>query len=199
MSHRAFIEILQLSGVENVIESMPSPQDTTFPELKSLEEVVAGGLLLPKKRRTISAELAAVNGKIRRSNIAKIVGDRAERAAYKFIQDRVLPIEQGHSLKWVADAGQKPGWDIQYVNSSGELIAVEVKGTTAGSFSCIELTANEWKMAEQLRDRFWVYLIANCDQAIPKINRIQDPFGMFESGKLAVQPIQWRLDLVVSE
>ena len=164
--------------------------------MESLEEVLTGGLLLPKKKRIINAELSAVNGKSRRSKIAKLVGDRAEQAALKFIRENVLHIEQGHSLKWVADVGLKPGWDIEYVNSYGELVAVEVKGSTAGTFSCIELTANEWKMAEQLRSRYWVYLVGKCDTAIPKISRIQDPFGMFESGKISVQPINWRLDLI---
>jgi len=44
----------------------------------------------------------------------------------------------------------------------GENICIEVKGTSGPSFPNIEITAGEWVAAIALRDRYWLYLVANC-------------------------------------
>jgi len=61
----------------------------------------------------------------------------------------------------VAKEGEKPGWDIHY-NDGDYLVAVEVKGTSGSLFSNIELTAQEWKAAQSLGDRYWLYLVTDC-------------------------------------
>lgn len=196
LSKEAFEEVIGLSGIKKIIESDKLDSENVYPEIESFLDVAEIGLLIPKKNREITSEVKASNSKPRYSKISKIIGDRAEKAAIKYIRDTVLTPELLHTLKWVAQDGLKPGWDIEYFNSENELIAVEVKGTTASSFSCIELTANEWKMAEKHRENYWVYLIANCGQATPRISKIQDPFGLFKVGKMSAQPSLWRLDLL---
>jgi Protein NO VEIN, C-terminal len=51
------------------------------------------------------------------------------------------------NVRWLPDEGLTPGWDLQYENEAGELIGVEVKGTTDPTFANVELTAGEWQAA----------------------------------------------------
>jgi hypothetical protein len=37
-----------------------------------------------------------------------------------------------------------------------------VKGTVAGAFTTIDLTAKEMKAAEAWGESYWLYLVANC-------------------------------------
>ena len=99
-------------------------------------------------------------------------------------------------IRWVSVLGEKPGWDIEYVDSHNRLIAIEVKGTTGKSFSNIEITGNEWEAANRLRDRYWIYLVSDCCSKSPRIQRIQNPFDLKESGKLQVTPMLWRVEFI---
>jgi len=38
------------------------------------------------------------------------------------------------------------------------------------------MTANEWAQAANHRDRYWLYVVYDCDTA-PALHRVPDPFG----------------------
>jgi hypothetical protein len=54
-------------------------------------------------------------------------------------------------------------------------MAIEVKGRAG--ISNVELTENEYIKACNLRDRYWLYVVFECAKAVPRLLRIQDPFG----------------------
>jgi hypothetical protein len=127
-----------------------------------------------------------------RSRHSKITGDRAEEVIYRWLRAN-LPEEERESVDWIAQRGEKPGWDIQYISNNGNKIAVEVKGTSLGSFSVIELTSNEWEAAKLYREKYLLYLVASCHGTTPRIVRISDPFGKYKKGIFYVEPTGWRL------
>lgn len=131
----------------------------------------------------------------RLSSFANITGMRGEEIVVKYLSDRLIPTER-RRIRWVSVLGEKPGWDIEYVDSHNRLIAIEVKGTTGKSFLNIEITGNEWEAANHLRDRYWIYLVSDCCSKSPRIQRIQNPFDLKESGKLQVTPMLWRVEFI---
>ncbi len=68
-----------------------------------------------------------------------------------------------------------PGFDLLAERPGGEIIAIEVKGRAG--ISDIELTENEYIKACNLRDRYWLYVVYECAKTVPRLLRIQDPFG----------------------
>ena len=148
-----------------------------------------GDSSLIRTRTGSSGQGVAGSGGSRRSRNAKAVGDRAEEIALEYIK-RYVP--ENTKVDWVANQGETPGWDIQYRNADGDLIAVEVKGTTASYFSTFELTQNELDAARRLSNRYWLYLVADCGGASPQIQRIQNPVSWVDEERINLKPIRWQ-------
>ena len=74
----------------------------------------------------------------------------------------------------VSDPNLKKGFDLQSRHPNGEVRYIEVKGRTG--ITSVELTANEWRQAANHRDRYWLYVVYNCDTE-PRLYRCRDPFG----------------------
>jgi superfamily II DNA or RNA helicase len=56
-----------------------------------------------------------------------------------------------------------------------EIRCIEVKGrATTGD---IEVSANEWAKACNMREDYWLYAVYNCATPNPRLARVQDPFG----------------------
>ncbi len=53
--------------------------------------------------------------------------------------------------------------------------AIEVKGR-AGTGD-VEVSANEWARAANLRDGYWLYVVYDCATPAPRLAHVQDPFG----------------------
>ena len=100
------------------------------------------------------------------------------------------------NLRWVAHEGLTPGWDIQYDDPTGQVVAVEVKGTMGARFASIDLTAGEWRAAGALSDRYWLYLVADCGGANPRIQRLQNPAKLVADGAAQLVPIAFRLSVL---
>jgi hypothetical protein len=100
------------------------------------------------------------------------------------------------NIRWLAKEGLTPGWDIQYDDDGGNLIAVEVKGTTDSAFLNIELTDGEWKAAGVMGEHYWLFLVAQCGGAAPQIFRLQNPARFVQLGKAQVVPVTYRFSMV---
>ena len=87
-----------------------------------------------------------------------------------------LEYERNHGaeVKDVSNPNLKKGFDLQSRYPNGEVRYIEVKGRTG--ITSIELTANEWRQAANHRNRYWLYVVYNCDTK-PQLYRCQDPFG----------------------
>jgi len=128
-------------------------------------ERVAVGLVIPDD----SAEAQEVYD----LNIETI----AVRVALNFEVDRynarVIDVSAPHLAK---------GYDLESHRANGDIVAIEVKGR-AGRGS-VQLTENEWPTAINVRERYWLYVVADCATS-PVLYRVQDP-----AYKLAVKSRQ---------
>ena len=186
LPRETYNRILELSGLPT-----PPPETVAVPEGKIEPEIVSGAeaLLVPRMGRV---RIGKPN-KYRRSRRSKAIGDQAERVVFDMLKKTLSPSERS-SLRWVAKEGEQPGWDLQY-GEDPNLTAIEVKGTTAAKFPTLEITANEWIAAEALRERYWLYLVADCLSLRPRIQKLQDPFGKVTAGTYSVAPLVWRFSL----
>lgn len=175
----------RLVGARDVLKAAGSPRIGDV----SPSKVPAGtSLLLPS-----SAGAAQYHGFAREGSLySKAIGDRAEEIVFEFLRS-TLPSRQLESLRWVAQMGARPGWDVEYVDETGALRAHEVKGTRGPKFVSCEMTDREWQAAKELRGRFSLSLVAMCLSSRPEVEFIEDPRGRAERGELEVRTTSWRV------
>lgn len=82
--------------------------------------------------------------------------------------------EHGAEVKDVSNPHLKKGFDLESRHPNGEVRYIEVKGRTG--IANVELTTNEWGQAVNHRDRYWLYVVYNCDTD-PQLYRCRDPFS----------------------
>lgn len=127
---------------------------------------------------------------------AKAIGDVAEGLAFEFFA-RELDKLGGSDLRWISREGEKLGWDIQFCNASNETIAVEVKGTAAHAFNSIELTHDEWQAALSHKERYWLFLVANCLRANPSFQVFENPAQKSDRGEISIRPSRYKVEIPI--
>ncbi len=65
--------------------------------------------------------------------------------------------------------------------------------TRGSAFPSVEVTANEWRAAEKLRDRYRLVLVAKAGSRHPKIEFLDDPWGRSQTGELQILPLSWKI------
>jgi superfamily II DNA or RNA helicase len=83
-------------------------------------------------------------------------------------------IAHGGTVEDVSDPLKKMGFDLKSTRMGGEIRYIEVKGRAR--VGELELTDNEWRQAKNHPDRYWLYVVYNCDSS-PVLRRIRDPAG----------------------
>jgi hypothetical protein len=78
-------------------------------------------------------------------------------------------------LARLAGLPENPGFDFLSIRQGNEKRAIEVKGRAETGE--IEVSANEWAKACNMREGYWFYAIYNCATPSPRLIRVQDPFG----------------------
>ncbi len=73
----------------------------------------------------------------------------------------------------VSNPHLKAGFDLKVTRADGSLRYVEVKGRSGEG--AVEMTVNEYIQAGNHRDRYWLYVVYNCD-TVPTLYRIYNPF-----------------------
>jgi len=81
-----------------------------------------------------------------------------------------------HTPELARGAGlpDNPGFDLLSIRPGNERRAIEVKGR-AGTGD-IEVSANEWAKACNMRNGYWLYAVYDCATPKPRLVRVQDPF-----------------------
>ena len=143
-----------------------------------------------KKGKIKKGAKVASSSRNRYSKKSKTVGDAGERTVLKFLEIEVPSVSE---IRWLADEGETPGWDIQYLDGVGNLIRVEVKSTESETLSSIELTANEWRAANKHRSEYRLALVGSCLSNEPIIEFIDDPVGCLNRCELEVVPSRYEI------
>jgi SNF2 family DNA or RNA helicase len=68
-----------------------------------------------------------------------------------------------------------PGFDLLSIRPGDGKRCIEVKGRA--ETGDIEVSANEWAKACNMREGYWLYAVYNCGSPTPHLVRVQDPFG----------------------
>jgi len=127
--------------------------------------LVARALVAPsasrEDRQRYDADVEAVAMRVARAH---------EEAAGAVVKDVSTP-----PLARAAGLDDHPGFDLLAIYPSGEQRGIEVKGHAARGD--IEVTANEWSRACNLRDRYWLHVVFDCGSPQPRLCRVQDPFA----------------------
>ncbi len=98
--------------------------------------------------------------------------DRVEMIAVKIAweHEKVL----GATVEDVSDPQKAMGFDLKSTRPNGDIRYIEVKGRAR--VGGLELSENEWAQARNHPDRYWLYVVYDCD-TVPKLKRIKDPAG----------------------
>ena len=68
-----------------------------------------------------------------------------------------------------------PGFDLLSIRPDGERRGIEVKGRSR--YGNINISDNEWSVACNRRDDYWLYVVYSCATPQPRLMRVRDPFG----------------------
>jgi len=181
-------KIVQLGGLQDaLVEAITEP----------LSKLPIDQIVIPDGTKSLLAPPLIKSGNSERSNVrsrrtrhAKLIGDRAEEIALKWIAKNILDAK---NVKWIAKEGATPGWDIEYQDAAGATIGVEVKGTSGAAFPNFELTANELAAAKLLGGRFVMLLIADCLSERPSVQAIHNIHAGISTGIYSAEPTGWKI------
>jgi SNF2 family DNA or RNA helicase len=81
-------------------------------------------------------------------------------------QARVFDVSSPHLAR---------GYDLESHRANGDKVVIEVKGRAGRG--PVQLTDNEWPTAANVRDKYWLYVVADC-ATDPKLFRVRDPIRL---------------------
>ncbi len=79
---------------------------------------------------------------------------------------------EGSLLSVIGSAG---GVDLLSIRPGNGKCGIEVKGRAR--IGDIEVSANEWAKACNMRQAYWLYAVYDCATPSPRLVRVQDRFG----------------------
>lgn len=137
------------------------------PELISVGEIIfiAHALAVPSSDPADIEQLKANT-----EMIAMKVAQAYEEAAGATVIDVHTP-----ELARAAGLKEHPGFDLLSIRPGNEKRAIEVKGRL--QTGDVEVLANEWATACNLRADYWLYVVYDCATPNPRLFRVKDPFG----------------------
>lgn len=165
-----------LKEIKEQQRSLAERRATAVATLRREPELIAPGdlsflahaLIVPS---TNAEDLARHDAEVER--IAMELARAFEEAEGAIVKDVHTP-----ELARAAGLTDNPGFDLLAIYPAGDSRgrrAIEVKGrANAGD---VEVSANEWARAANLRDGYWMYVVYGCATAAPRLVRVQDPFG----------------------
>lgn len=193
LPEHAYRQILDLAGLSKFAKTKQATSTILPPisDVKASTQVVRRSLLVPQAASRVGEGKRGSSTK-RHAKHTKLIGDRAEEIAFRYLADRAEE-DNSMGIRWMAREGETPGWDIQYVDANSKIVAIEVKGTSATAFTSVELTGNEWDAARRLGDQYKLFLVADCLGVSPKIEVITNPAALADERGFEITPVRWRL------
>jgi hypothetical protein len=185
---------LDLTVATQAVDEEPPELPEKLPEAGPAQVSTICPLTAPAKTRT--GTIRVLTRRFSRS--AKVLGDRAEDCVYRQLTKLQ---EEGKitALVWRADAGETPGWDIDYDElPSGTKKRIEVKSALASAISTFDLTAKELKMALEFGPDYAVALVTDSGTAQPKVYYLWDLAKWFADNRLKREPEVWSVRLELS-
>ena len=190
-----YTKLLTLAGI--TIKGEPSTQEDVSEE-SMLDIIEAPNMSLITIKQSninpmkVSSEVNKNNKQFYAKN-SKKVGDRGEEIVKKFLEES-LPEVESSTIRWVASENEKPGYDLEYFDKENNHHCIEVKATTAKSFTEFILTINEWNAAIE-KEFFEICLVTQCLSNTPEIYRLGNPAQLEKNNIISKEPYTFRIRL----
>ena len=172
-----------LGGIKDQQRSLAGRRDMALTTLAREPDLIGPGAIEFLAHALVVPSADPEDVKRHDAEVEKIAMDLArafEEAAGATVKDVHTP-----ELARAAGLTDNPGFDLLSEPRSeprpsgsgpvGPTKAIEVKGR-AGTGD-VEVTANEWARAANLRDGYWLYVVYDCATPAPRLVRVRDPFG----------------------
>ena len=137
-------------------------------------------------------------GGSRRSHAAKKIGDAGEKRVVEHERERLT--RAGHpdladAVRWLADEGKQPGYDVLSFNEDGSERWIEVKSSTGDKVTAVDLTEHERVVAQEAPpERYWLYVITRVFRGA-RLMAIKDPARTLSWNEENPRPVSWSLRL----
>jgi superfamily II DNA or RNA helicase/transcriptional regulator with XRE-family HTH domain len=171
-----------LNDIKDQQKSLAQRRAMALASLHREPDLIAPGNITFLAHALVVPSTDAEDVKRHDAEVEKIAMDLArlfEEAAGAVVKDVHTP-----ELSRAAGLSDDPGFDLLSIrgmaggslpNGRGSEKAIEVKGR-AGTGD-VEVSANEWARAANLRDGYWLYVVYDCATPAPRLMRVRDPFG----------------------
>ena len=177
---RKDFEEYEIQYIINAFKPRQKKDGTISP--KHVVVTTSKSLIIPPR----SSKGGGGTGNYRISERAKEIGDWAEKVVMRYIENSVAG---SRNCVHRPTLGETPGWDIDYIDDTGELQRVEVKGTTGAAFTGVEMTANELDAARKYLSKLLAILGRGMSYAGPQsLGQMRIPMGMIKSGVWSAKP-----------
>ena len=155
----------------------------------------------PKQKRKVrktAGNKVSSGGARRYSKESKVVGEAGESHVYDYecnkLRNKGRPDLAEKIVKQCEDKTSYPGYDFQSFDEHGKKIFIEVKSTRNKKSSGFLISANEWKAAENLGDKFYIYIVCNA-LVNPRIQQlIQNPFDHAQRNVVDCSPYTYEIN-----
>ncbi len=164
---------IELDRIKAAQRSLDRRREVALGELEREPALIEPGDI----RFLVHAVVAPSEDQADREQYDAKVEQRAMDVARAFEEAAGATVTDVHTPELAIAAGLTswPGFDLLAVYPNGERRGIEVKGRArSGS---VELKANEWSSACNLRGGYWLHVVYDCVTAAPRLLRVQDPFG----------------------
>jgi len=164
---------LALEEVKRGQRELAGRRDRALAVLRREPELISGGRMTFVAHALVVPSFDSADMERHQADVEMVamrVASAFEEAAGALVQDVHTP-----ELARAAGLPDSPGFDLLSLRSCAARRAIEVKGR-AGTGE-IEVSANEWARACNMREAYWLYAVYDCATARPRLVRVQDPFG----------------------
>jgi len=127
---------------------------------------------------------------IYQSERAKEIGDRGE----KIVFDYLVRDSKYKRVRWVAQNGETPGYDIEIIGENSQIIGVEVKSTNQKHLNSFQLTINEYNAIKTLKERYILAIVTEIDTNTPKLSFQRNISSKIEMGTINLSPLTFKAD-----
>jgi hypothetical protein len=169
--NRKAIEALE--EVKRQQRQLASRRDNALRVLQREPELIAPGIITFVAHALVVPSSDPVDIEQHDANVEAV----AMRVAMAFEESYGAKVVDVHTPALARAAGlpDNPGFDLLSIYPKNKRRAIEVKGR-AGTGD-VEVSANEWAKACNMRDGYWLYAVYDCATRMPRLVRVQDPFG----------------------
>jgi hypothetical protein len=129
------------------------------------------------------------------SKIRQEVGLKGEEYVLKSERKRLTRAgkkDLASRISWISQRRPFEGYDILSYDTNGRRRYIEVK-TTVGNGKVFPITENEWRVANTMRNRYFIYRVTAIDTK-PNTKRFQDPIALERLGILKRCPLAWIIE-----